>query len=147
VLQRRLTEREQPHLHARRIALRLMRHVGPADVRGGTDGREQVLDHGPVQHLLSGDAENHSAPPLDGCKLIGPQPRACRAFEAERGVEVLAHQAMLELGRQAQQVGQLLAVSHHDDRLCPHKKNVSPAIAVLNRLAPGCETDSHNQSR
>jgi hypothetical protein len=39
---------------------------------------------------------------------------------------------MLKLRRLAQKIGQLLAVSHHDGRLCPHRRNVSPAVATLN---------------
>ena len=133
MLQRHLAEREQPHLHPGRVAPRLSRHVRPADIRGRPDRSQQVLDHGPVQHLLGGDAEDHRAPPLHGRKLISPQPRACRAFQAERGVEVLAHQAMLKLSSLGQQIGQLLAVFHYDGRLA-HKGTLPLAMAVLKRL-------------
>jgi len=138
VLQRRLAERQQPHLHPGWVAPRLMRHVGPTDIGGRSDRGQQVLNHRPVQHLLSGDAEDHLAPPLDGLKLISPQTRTRRAFEAERGVEVLAHQAMLKLGGLGQKIGQLLAVSHHDDRLA-HTRKVSPTTATEHpaRRAPG----------
>jgi hypothetical protein len=82
-----------------------------------------------MQHLLPGDAEDHLAPPLDRGKLTGPQPRTCRALEAERGVEVLAHQAMLQLSSLGQQIGQLLAVPHHDGRLA-HNRKVSLTTAT-----------------
>jgi hypothetical protein len=52
-------------------------------------------------------------------------------LEAERGVEILAQQAVLKLSTLAQQVGQLLAVLHHNARV-PHKGKVSPAMAALN---------------
>ena len=78
VLQRRLAEGEQPKLHPGRVALRLVRHVRPAHIRGRPDGGEQVLDHRPVQHLLAGDAEDHPAPPLDGLQLIGAAVRDLR---------------------------------------------------------------------
>jgi hypothetical protein len=42
---------------------RLVRHLGPAHIRGGPDGREQVLERGPMQHVLPGDGEDHPAPP------------------------------------------------------------------------------------
>jgi hypothetical protein len=90
-----LAEGQQPHLYPRRIAARLMRHVGPADKRCGPDGSKHVLDHGPMQHLLRGDTQDHLAPLLDGRDLVGPEPGTRAAFEAERGVEVLAHQAVL----------------------------------------------------
>ena len=132
VLQRRLAEGKQAKLHPGRVALRLVRHVRPAHIRGRPDGREQVLHHGPVQHLLAGDAEDHPAPALDRRKLIVPKTRARRALQAERGIEVLAHQAVLKLSRQAEKIGQLLAVPHHDGRLSPHGRKLSPAMAVLN---------------
>jgi hypothetical protein len=85
-----------------------------------------------MQHLLTRDGQDHPAPALDGRKLIVSKSRAGRALEAERGIEVLAHQAVLKLSTLAQQVGQLLAVPHHDGRLSPHKRKLSPAMAVLN---------------
>ena len=48
------------------------------------------------------------------------------APEAERGVEVLAHQGVLELGSLGEQVGQLLAALHDDGRLSHHGRKVSP---------------------
>ena len=145
VLQRRLAEREQPHLYPGRVAPRLMRHVRPADIGGRPDGREQVLDHGPVQHLLSGDAEDHHAPALDGLQLLVPKAGTYRAREAERGVEVLAHQAMLKLSSLRQQIGQLLAVSHHDDRLAHSQKPIPGDgwTQSLGRAAAGSCTEGH----
>ena len=109
---------------------------GQAHIRGGPDRSQQVLDHGPVQHLLSGDAEDHPAPPPDRGKLISPQSRACGALEAERGVQVLAHQAMLELSSLGQQIGQLLTVPHHDVRLA-HKRKAIPGHDGLQCLGRG----------
>ena len=80
-----------------------------------------------MQHLLPGDAEDHPAPALDGLKLILAKTGTRRALKAERGIQVLTHQAMLKLSSLAQKVGQLLAVLHHDDRFSPHRRKVSPA--------------------
>jgi hypothetical protein len=85
-----------------------------------------------MQHLLSGDAEDNLAPPPDGIKLIRPQSGTCGAFEAEGGVEVLSHQAMLKLSSLGQKIGQLLAVPHHDGRLC-HEERVSVTMACPQR--------------
>ena len=80
----------------------------------------------------AGDAQDHPAPPLDGRQLVVAQIRVRRALEAERRVEVLAHESVLELCCLAEQVGQLLAVPHDDGRLSPHRGNVPPATAVFN---------------
>ena len=51
------------------------------------------------------------SPPLDGRELSSRRPGPAVLFQAERGVEVLAHHRVLELGGLGQQVGQLLAVA------------------------------------
>ena len=79
-----------------------------------------------MQHLLAGDGEDHPAPALDGLELVGPKTGTRGALEAERGVEVLAHQGVLELGSLGEQIGQLLAALHDDGRLSRHRRKVSP---------------------
>jgi hypothetical protein len=44
---------------------------------------------------------------------------------------------VLKLSRLAQQVGQLLAIPHHDRGLSPHRRNVSPAMIALNDADTG----------
>ena len=73
-----------------------------------------------MQHLLPGDGEDRQAPAFDGLQLAGPKTGTRCALEAERGVEVLAHQGMLKLSSLAQKIGQLLTVPHHNGRLSPH---------------------------
>src|SRR6266705_7066315 len=85
-----------------------------------------------MQHLLPGDGEDHPAPAFDGLQLVGPKTRIRCALEAERGVEVLAHQGMLKLSSLAQKIGKLLTALHHNGRLSPHRGNVPPATAVFN---------------
>ena len=123
MLQRRLAERQQPHLYPGQVPPRLMRHVRPAHIRGRPDRGEQILNQGPMQHFLPGDAEDHPPPPLDRSKLTSPYSRTRRALKTERRVQVLAHQAMLKLGSQGQKIGQLLAVPHHDGRLTLHGRD------------------------
>jgi len=132
VLQRRLAEGQQAKLHSGWVAPRLVRQVGPAYVWGRPDGGKQVLDYCPVQHLLAGDIEDHPPPARDGRKLIIPKARTCCALEAECGIEVLTHQAVLKLSSLAEKVGQLLATFHNDGGLSRHGRKVSPATAVLN---------------
>ena len=132
VLQRRLAERQQAELHPGRVAPRLVRHVRPAHERRGSDGREQVLDHGPMHHLLAGDVEEHPAPPLDDLELVVPETGTWRAPEAERGVEVLAHHGVLELSPLGEQVRQLFPALHEDGRLSRHGEE---GIAGLARLS------------
>jgi hypothetical protein len=85
-----------------------------------------------MQHFLPGDGENHPAPAFDGLQLTGPKTGTRCGLEAERGVEILAHQGMLKLSSLAQKIGKLLTALHHNGRLCPHRGNVPPATAVFN---------------
>ncbi len=84
-----------------------------------------------MQHFLAGDGQDYLAPALYRLQLILAKAGTRCVLEAECGVEVLAQQAVLKLSTLAQQVGQLLAVLHHNARL-PHKGKVSPAMAGLN---------------
>lgn len=83
-----------------------------------------------MQHLLSSDTQDHLASLLDGRKLVGPESGTHAASEAERGVQVLAHQAMLQLSSLAEKVGQFFAVLHHDGCLT-HKRKVTLAMTGL----------------
>jgi hypothetical protein len=85
-----------------------------------------------MQHLLPGDSEDRQAPAFDGLQLADPKTGTGCALEAERGVEVLAHQGMLKLSSLAQKVGELLTALHHNGRLSPHQGNVPPEMAVFN---------------
>ena len=67
-----------------------------------------------MQHLLPGDGEDRQAPAFDGLQLAGPKTGTRCALEAERSIEVLAHQGMLKLGSLAQKIGQLLTALHHN---------------------------------
>ena len=66
-----LAEGHEGQLHPGWVALRLMRHVRPGDVRRRSHGGQQVVDEGPVQHLLGGDAEDHRTPPFHGREVLG----------------------------------------------------------------------------
>jgi len=85
-----------------------------------------------MQHLLPGNGEDHPAPAFDGLHLPGPKTGTRCALEAERGVEVLAHQGMLKLSSLAQKIGKLLTALHHNGRLSPHRGNVPPATGIFN---------------
>ena len=114
VAQRPLAEGHEGELHARRVALGLVGHVRAGDVRRRADGGEEVVDERPVQHLLGGDGEDDRAPPFDRVEVLGSERLVGFGLDAEGGVEVLAHQPVLELRRLAEQVRQRLAVLDDD---------------------------------
>ena len=116
VAQRPFAEPEQCELHLGRVSLGAVREVGAAHVRRRADRRQDVVDERPVQHLLRGDLEERPPPALDGFELRRRQTGADVRSQAEGGVEVLAHRHVLDLGRLAQQVRQLLAMLDHDLR-------------------------------
>ena len=117
VLERGLAERQQRQVHAGRVVGGGMREVRPGQVRGAADGGQQVLHQGQVQHLLGGDVADVLAPALDRLRLFGAQALGFGLLQRERGVQVLAHDAVLEFGRLAQHVVQRLAVLDHQRRL------------------------------
>jgi hypothetical protein len=69
-----------------------------------------------VEHLLGGDRQDDAPPALDRLELLLGQARPHLCPEAEGGVEVLAHGQLLDLGRLAEEVRQLLAVLDDDGR-------------------------------
>ena len=74
MLQRRLAERQQPELHPGRVALRLMRQVGPADDTGADPTAiSRFWTMAQCSISSAGDVEEHSAPALDGLELIVPE--------------------------------------------------------------------------
>src|SRR3954453_11116439 len=79
-----------------------------------------------MHHLLAGDVEEHSAPPLDDLELVRAETRTGSAPETERGVQVLAHHGVLELRTLGEQVVQLFPALHEDGRLSRHARKVSP---------------------
>ena len=117
VLERGLAERQQRQVHAGRVVGGGMREVRPGQVRGAADGGQQVLHQGQVQHLLGGDVADVLAPALDRLRFLGAQALVLGLLQRERGVQVLAHDAVLELGGLAQHVVQRLAVLDHERRL------------------------------
>ena len=114
VLERRLAEGQQAQLDPGGIALGLVRHVRSAHVGRRAHGYQEVLDQCPMEHLLRRDGEDHSAPPLHGLELVIGETGAGLRAQAEGGEEVLGHEAVLDFGRLAQQIGQLLAVLDDD---------------------------------
>ncbi len=114
VAQGRLPERDKRQVHAGRVGARGLGKVRPGQVRGRAHGGQHVLHQGQVQHLLGGHVGDRGAPALDGLVLLGGEPLLLRLLQAEGGVQVLAHDAVLELGRLAQHVDQRLAMLDHE---------------------------------
>jgi hypothetical protein len=110
VPQRRLTERQQGQVHAGRVVGGGLREVPPGQVRGRADGGQQVLHQRQVQHLLGGDVRDVLAPALRRLGFFLGEALGLGLLQAERGVQVLAHDPVLELRRLAEHVDQRLAV-------------------------------------
>ena len=83
----------------------------------GADAGEQVLDERQVQHLLGGDVGNRLSPAVDRLELRLGQPFVEGLLQRERGVQVLTHDGVLELGGQAQHVDQRFAMLDDERRL------------------------------
>ena len=115
--QRRLAERQQRQVHAGRVVAGGLREVRPGQVGGRADGGQQVLHQRQVQHLLGGHVRDLLAPSLDGLFFFCGQALVLRLLQAEGRVQVLAHDAVLELGGLAEHVDQRLAVLDHERRL------------------------------
>ena len=73
-----------------------------------------------MEHLLGRDGQDHRPPPLDRLQLGLSQARPHLRAQAERREQVLGHEAVLELGRLAEQVRQLLAVLDDDPSVARH---------------------------
>src|SRR6266571_2653706 len=110
VAQRLLAERQQGQVHAGRVVAGGLREVRPGQVRGRAGGGQQVLHQRQVQHLLRADVEDVLAPALDRLRFGGGEALVGGLLQAERRVQVLAHDPVLELRRLAEHVEQRLAV-------------------------------------
>jgi hypothetical protein len=122
--QRLLPERQQGQLHAGRIVVSRLRQVGPGQVGRGADGRQQVVHQRQMEHLLGGHVRDARPPALNRSELVAGQ--ALALLEGERGIQILAHDAVLELGRLAQHVDERLSVLDDERRLrrslpAPHR--------------------------
>ena len=85
------------------------REIRPRQMRAGADRHHQVAGQRQVGHLLDGDRGDGVAPALDRRRLLRRQAVALAALEAPRGVEVAAHQVVLDRRGLGEQIDQLLA--------------------------------------
>jgi hypothetical protein len=102
--------------HARWIVSGRGRQVRAHEMRRGTDGREQILHECEVHHLLARDAHDRRFPPGDDLLLRRGQAFVWRILQREGGEEILAHDAVFELGRLAQHVDQRFPVLDDERR-------------------------------
>ena len=106
--QRLLAERRQGQPDLGRVR-RALGEVVAAEAWRPPEGGQQVVDQGQVDHLLQGELVDPPLPPGHGWHLRGGQPVTGLGPQGERRVQVDAEDGMLDLGRFAQQVQQLLA--------------------------------------
>jgi hypothetical protein len=79
-----------------------------------------------MSHLLDRDVDDRPAPPFQGLAVCFGNARLAGTLEAERGVEIAAHQRVLDLRGLRQEVEELLARADHDLRLVGTGRLVVP---------------------
>jgi hypothetical protein len=112
--------------------------VRPRQMRAGTDRHHQVAGEGQVGHLLDGDRGDGIAPALDRRCLLGCKPVALAALEAPGGVEIAAHEVVLDGRSLGEQIDQLLARLDADFRFfLRHSFHTSSARQLWHRRPGG----------
>ncbi len=106
----------QPDDEAGRIRPGIDREGRPGRGQRAAERVGQITDEREVRHLLEHHRHDGVAPALHRVALL-VAPARLDPLEAERGVEVAAHQVMLDLGRLVQPVQQLFASRHVGARL------------------------------
>src|SRR5690349_25070905 len=130
--QRSLTEWQQRDLYSGRIPPRQDREVGALEMRCRADSGQDVGGQRQVQHLLLDDVDQRGFPCLHSCDLLRREALASGALKRELRVQVLAHQAMLDLAGLAEQVDKLFPAPYLQRRLSGHRGLVSiPAFSGL----------------
>jgi len=99
----------------------MAREVRPRQRRRGPDRGHDVHDQREVQHLLDRDAGHGLLPSRDRVGLPGGQTLVRVSLKAEAGIQVLAHDHVLDLRRLDQQAPQLLTVLDHKPCLSHHR--------------------------
>ena len=88
--------RELDH-HARRQKTRIEREIRASEARTAAQPRGNVPHRREVAHLLDRHPEQHLTPAAYGRGFLGAEPLALTVLEAGRGVQVRAHEVVLEL--------------------------------------------------
>ena len=110
VLQRIGPKGRELHGNTGRQIPGIEREVGTADAWTRAERRGEVPDGHQVTHLLDGDVHQHAAPALHRLSLGSGESLRLALLETRGGVEVRAHQVVLELGRFVQRIDQDLAL-------------------------------------
>jgi len=117
VLERGVGEgRERDHHPVRMVAGR-DGEVRPREMRRAADRAGQVAGEREVGHLLDGDGKDRVPPVPHGVGLLGPQAVLGAALQAPRGIEVGAHEVVLDRRRLGEEIDQLLTRLDDDARL------------------------------
>src|SRR6185437_10999785 len=86
------------------------REIGAADARAAAERRGDVPHRQQVPHLLDRDIEQHAAPAAYRRRLGRIQALPLAVLQAEGGIQVGAHEVVLELGGLVQAVDEDLAL-------------------------------------
>ena len=108
MLDRRRRERLKADHKTRRVRPCVDRERRAVQMRRRAERVHQVADQREVRHLLHRHRRDGAAPAGDRIALRG-RPSGIVSLQAERGVEITAHQVVLDLRRFVQPVQQLFA--------------------------------------
>lgn len=103
-------EGQQGHCDVGRELARGRGKIKVPVMRPRADRDQQVVDQRKMQHLLGGDRDDLGAPALHDAPFMCQQILVGALLERERGIQVSAHQAVLDFCRFREHADQLAAV-------------------------------------
>src|SRR5579863_5586226 len=83
--------------NARRIEPRLHGEIGTTEMRRAAQRRGKIGDEREMRHLVDGDGDELSVPTRDDARFVRREKRIWPTFQAEGGVEIAAHEVVLDL--------------------------------------------------
>ena len=127
-------ERRELHHDPGGEVARIEREVAPTEPRRTAERARDVPDGGEMRHLLDRDAQDDLPPASHGLGFGVREPIFHTALQAERRVEVGAHQVVLELCGLVEEVEQVFAaggVAHRE--MVPEILRIEVAAALADR--------------
>jgi hypothetical protein len=104
---------ERLQIEGEGIVAGLARHVGPREMRRRTDRGEEIADGGEVAHLLARHQDGRRHPLPYGNLLRCRQFLVETPFHGQSGVEILDHQAVLDLAGLFERSYEFVAAINH----------------------------------
>ncbi len=139
VLQRIAVEWRQAHDQAGGQHAGRDREIATAEMGDTTDRVHQIGHQGQMGHLVDGDIDDGTRPLGDLGARLGVDIVVGLGLQAPSGIEIAAHQVVLDLGRFGERVEQLLAIMDADRRF--GKAGVGHAYVLHPGLVPRSATN------